>query len=253
MSEELLSGNHTTNEEVQSQELGQQEQIETTPATTQDQNYFEIKYNKEPVKVSYDEAPTYIQKGMNYDKLQEKYQSLESDPRLSFVETLASSYGMTVDQYMEAVQEQQEQARLNELVEQNIPEEYAREMLENRKFREQFEAERQAKEEGQRFEQEANELFQEFPDLKPDQIPAEVWQLKEQRGLTLLDAYLRVNYKSLGQQKEQEAIQKLQQNAQSTPGALGAGAEHKAGYANMSAADKKALRERVLRGENIEF
>lgn len=259
MSEEILGGNQTTTEEVQTQEPIEQQQqeqtesIENNPATTQEQNYFEIKYNKEPVKVSYEEAPTYIQKGMNYDKLQEKLQALENDPRLSFVENMANRFGMTVPDYLEAVKQQEEQERINELIQQGVSEDLAQEMLENRRFREQFETERKAKEADARFKQEADELFQEFPNIKPDQIPAEVWQIKEQRGLSLLDAYLRVSYKSLGQQKEQEAIQKLQQNARSTPGSLGAGAEHKAGYANLSAADKKALRERVLRGENIEF
>jgi len=98
----------------------------------------------------------------------------------------------------------------------------------------QYARELKAKEEEQaRFNEEANELFQEFPDLKPEQIPENVWQLKEQKGLSLLDAYLRVSYKSLGQQKEQEAIQKLQQNALSSPGSLAAGADHKASIASM--------------------
>jgi hypothetical protein len=103
----------------------------------------------------------------------------------------------------------------------------------------------------QQFQQEANELFQEFPDLKPEEIPNEVWQLKEQRGLSMLDAYLRVNYKNLAQQQEQAAIQKLQQNQLSSPGALGAGADHITSYSQLSAQDKAALRQRVLRGESI--
>jgi hypothetical protein len=105
----------------------------------------------------------------------------------------------------------------------------------------------------QQFQQEANELFQEFPDLKPEEIPNEVWQLKESRGLSLLDSYLRVNYKNLAQQQEQAAIQKLQQNQLSSPGALGSGADHITSYSQLSAQDKKALRERVLRGENVRF
>lgn len=55
-------------------------------------------------------------------------------------------------------------------------------------------------------------------------------------------------------QAEQSTIQKLTNNAQSTPGALGAeGAEHKTGYSQLSATEKKALREKVLRGETTDF
>ena len=191
-----------------------------------------------------------MRRNQEINEYKQKLQALESDPRLTFVETLASQYGMTAQEYIQAV-EQQRQAQMFE--EAGITEEAFNNLLSNHPDV-QFAREMKAKQqEESRFQQEANELFSEFPDLKPEQIPAEVWKMKEQRGLTLLDAYLRVSYKSLGQQKEQEVIQKLQQNAQSTPGALGAGAEHKVGYSNLSAADKKALRDRVLRGETIEF
>lgn len=202
-----------------------------------------------------------MRRNQELNEYRQKLEALEKDPRLSFVETLAGQYGMSVQEYMEAVEQQRKEAererQRQEYIELGLDPDAFDQVLSKRLEEHpdiQFAREMKAKLEGEeRFKQEADELFQEFPDLKPDQIPADVWQLKEQRGLTLLDAYLRVSYKSLGQQKEQEAIQKLQQNAQSTPGALGAGAEHKAGYANMSSADKKALRERVLRGENIEF
>lgn len=52
-------------------------------------------------------------------------------------------------------------------------------------------------------------------------------------------------------QTEQETVRKLMNNAQSTPGALGAEAtEHKTGYASLSKSEKEQFRQRVLRGEN---
>jgi hypothetical protein len=101
--------------------------------------------------------------------------------------------------------------------------------------------------------QEAFEFFNEFPDVKPEDIPKEVFILQKEKGLSLIDAYLRTSYKSLSQKKEQEAIQKLTQNALSTPGSLGAGTEHKTGYSSLTDSDKKALRDRVLRGENVQL
>jgi SOS response regulatory protein OraA/RecX len=52
---------------------------------------------------------------------------------------------MTPDEHIQAVQQQREQARIDELVSQGISEEVAQEMLENRKFRDQYEAEKKAK------------------------------------------------------------------------------------------------------------
>jgi hypothetical protein len=127
--------------------------------------------------------------------------------------------------------------QFNKLVENHPDFQYAREM-------------RQKEQETQKFNSEANELFQEFPDLDPKQIPPEVWQLKESKGLSLLDSYLRVSYKSLGQQKEQEAIQKLQGNAQGSPGPLSGGdVNHNTSISNLSSKDFGSMVDQVLRGE----
>jgi hypothetical protein len=253
MSEELLGGNHTTQEQVPNQEINQQQtNTEQPPATTQE-NYFRVKYNHEEREIPYEEAPTYIQKGLNYDKVQQRADEYEQD-----LSRLQQFYGFqSREDLLQALDEaERERERqeyldrgldpdaldevLNKRIEQHPDIQYAREM-------------KKQAEEQQRFQSEVSELLTEFPDLKPEQIPPEVWQLQQQKGLSLLDSYLRVSYKSLGQQKEQEAITKLQQNALSTPGSLGAGAEHKTGYSNLSSAEKKALRDRVLRGENIQI
>jgi hypothetical protein len=114
----------------------------------------------------------------------------------------------------------------------------------------QFREIQKQQEETQKFESEVSELFSEFPDLKPEQIPPEAWQLKESKGLSLLDSYLRVSYKSLGQQKEQEAIQKLQGNAQSSPGPLGGGdVNHNTNISTLSSKDFGSIVDQVLRGE----
>jgi hypothetical protein len=225
--------------------------IETTeqPSSPQENQYFEIKYNKEPVKVSYDEAPSYIQKGMNYDKVQQR--ATEYEQHLNRVAQL-SGY-QTHDDFIRALDqaEQQQQRQqyeeaglnpdvLNQFLESHPDMKYAREM-------------RAKEQESQQIASEIEQLKERFPDLKSDDLTDELFQIKAQRGVPLLHAFLELNYSKLAQQKEQEAIQKLQLNASSTPGSLGAGAEHKTGYMNLSSADKKALRERVLRGEQIEL
>lgn len=244
MSEEFLGGNQTA------EPVTQEPTIETTqtqePVTTQEPQYFEVKYNKEPVKVSYDEAPDYIQKGLNYDKVSQRVSEYENHLNRVAQITGYSSHEEMLQALEQAEREQEAQRYrdagidpqvFNQLLENNPEIQYAREM-------------RAKQEADQRFQSEANELFNEFPDLKAEQIPQEVWHVKEQKGLSLLDAYLRVSYKNLGQQKEQEAIQKLQGNAQASPGSLSGGdVQHNTSIKDMSKNDFESLLRKVKNGE----
>lgn len=109
---------------------------------------------------------------------------------------------------------------------------------------------KQQQEQQLQFNAEASELFGMFPDLKAEQIQPEVYNLKATKGLSLLDAYLRVNFKNMGTQAEQSAIKKITQNAQTSPGALGTGGEPQTNsIKDMSDTDFRKLQEAVLRGE----
>jgi hypothetical protein len=85
----------------------EQQQETATPPQEQPQ-YFEVKYNKEPMQVSYDEAPELIQKGLNHDKvtgrLSEYQQNLERVAKLSGYDS-ADEFLSELDAY-----EQQQQA-----------------------------------------------------------------------------------------------------------------------------------------------
>ncbi|MDF1507626.1 hypothetical protein PZE06_05450 [Robertmurraya sp. DFI.2.37] len=155
-----------------------------------------IKFNHEEQEIPIDEAVPLVQKGMNYDKLQERLNQIESDPRLSFVEELAKEQGMSPEEYIESYRQWQEQERLNQLVQQNIPEELAQEILESRKFRETQKQQEQQKKQEEKQKEEAQEFFEYFKqvndrDYNPekDQIPQEVWQMNAQ-GVPLKFAYM---------------------------------------------------------------
>lgn len=245
MSEELLDGNQTIEpevEEVTEQPIEQQE----TQEESQPQDYFTVKYNKEERQVSYDEAPDYIQKGMNYDKVQQKAQEQEQ-----YLNRVARASGFDSHEQMVAAlddwEREQQNARYQEAgIDPDKFQQLVSELPEIKQLRD---IQRQQHEQ-EMFQREVNEFVSEFPDVKPDQIPPEAWTLKEQTGISLLDAYLRSTYKSLSQQKEQEAIQKLQQNQNSSPGALG-GAEvnHNSSVAKLSKNDFNSMVDQVLRGE----
>jgi hypothetical protein len=175
-------------EEVESTEQST-EQPEQTP-------FLKVKYNKEEMELDEERARELAQKGLNYDKTLERLQALESDPRLAFIEQLAGQHNMTPQEYIEAVKQQQEQERINQLVEQGISEEIAQELLENRKFREQFDAEKKAKAEEEKKNADYNEFFDYYReangrDFVPNQdtIPQSVWDATE-KGVPLKFAYM---------------------------------------------------------------
>lgn len=249
MSEEFLGGNQTTGEETQMETNQQQETQTEQPSSPQESNYFTVKYNKEERQVSYDEAPDYIQKGLNYDKVNQR--ASEYEQHLNRVAQL-SGY-QTHEEFITALEEAEQQQERQRYEEAGIDPDMFNQFLENHPDMKYAREMRAREQEQQQIQTEVEQLRDQFPDIKPEDLSDELFKLKEQRGIPLMHAYLEMNYSRLAQQKEQEAIQKLQNNAHSTPGSLGAGAEHKTGYSNLSAQDKKALRDRVLRGENIEL
>lgn len=218
--EEFIEPQDTTNLEADTNESDLVEkdlnnQQDLTEQQMSELQKIRVKFNHEEQEIPIDEAVPLIQKGMNYDKLQERYQALEKDPRLIFVEQMAQEQGMTTEQYLEAVKEAREQRQLNELIQQNIPEEYAREMLENRKFRQQLEAEKKAKQQEETNKKQFGEFFEYFQqangrafDPNKDQLPQEVWEVHSQ-GVPLKFAYMEHQNKELKSQ-----LQTLEQNKQ---------------------------------------
>lgn len=172
--EETVDNTEPTNEEQQIQEEIQK---------------IKLKYNHQEMELPIDEVQVLAQKGMNYDKLQEKLNQVESNPGLQYLNELAERNGTNVEGLVNFWREQEKQAELNQLIQANIPEELASEILENRKYREQQEQARKEAEEKQKQELEFKEFFDEFPDAKPSDIPVEVWQKNEQ-GIPLKYAYM---------------------------------------------------------------
>jgi hypothetical protein len=181
--------NNEVNESTPSEQSQETEQPEQTP-------FLKVKYNKEEMELDEERARELAQKGLNYDKTIERLQALESDPRLSFIEDLAQQHGMTPDEYIEAVQQQREQSRIDELVSQGISEEVAQELLESRRDREERKKEKEAKAEEEKKNAEFGEFFNYFREANgreyvPNQdiIPENVWESVNQ-GVPLKFAYM---------------------------------------------------------------
>jgi hypothetical protein len=197
------------------------EQTEEEQQLTPEQLRFKVKYNHEEQELGYDEAVPLIQKGMNYDKIQQRIQELESDPRLSFVEELAQEQNMDVNEFLETVRHAREEQKLNELIQQNIPEDIAKEMLESRKFREQIKQQEQQKAEEEKKNAEFGEFFEYFKqangkdfDPQNDQIPQEVWEMQAQ-GVPMKYAFMQHHNQQL--QAQLKTYKQNEENAKRAP------------------------------------
>jgi hypothetical protein len=169
----------------------------------------------------YDEAVKLAQMGMNLPKLEAKIEALENDPRMLFVKELAEEQGMEVDEFLEAFNESKELYQLNDLVNMNIPEEQAREILEGRKLKEEFKAKEKAQQEDEAVTSELQDFMDFFKesnernfDVEKDQLPQEVWEAHAQ-GVPLKFAY--VEHQNKQMKAELQTIMQNQQNKMRAP------------------------------------
>jgi hypothetical protein len=155
----------------------------------------------------------------------QKYETeLKNNPHLSYLEKKAQRLGITVEKLIENDQKWEQQQKLNELVQRNIPKEYAEKLLkvdELEQWKTQQEQQRQAEQQRQQQQQYKQQMYAEFlqmyPEVKPEQIPKEVWQMVNQ-GHRLASAYAIHENKLLKQQYQtQEANAK---NAGSSTGSV---------------------------------
>lgn len=242
------------------------EEVETDPqpegqdSTPQEEpRGIKVKYNKEERFVPEDEVPNWVQKGLNYDKVSEKAQQAERFQQN--LDRIAKFYGyQDHDSYMSALEQAEMDKRIQEEAEKlGVDEEVIRNHLQplNQKLT-QYEKELKTIREQEAVRKVESQIsamendptrFPDFGNHKQDVI-----KLAADNGYSLEDAYKIVTYESRVQtaalQAQQEAVRKLQQNADSSTGSLGADSpEHAGGYMSMSPAERKAFRERVMSGQ----
>ncbi|WP_054958700.1 hypothetical protein [Paenibacillus dakarensis] len=193
-------------------------------------------------------------------QLEQEYgtKAKEADRYQQMLDRTAKYYGFdNHDDYMTAL-EQAEQDRLiqQEAEKMGVPEDVIREHMQpmKQKLTEYEQKLQQIEEQEQlrKIEAEIQTLSSRYPDF--DQYKKQVFDLAGNRGYSLEDAYKIATYEdrmnSAAQQARQETIRNIQQNAETATGALGADApDQAAGYAGMSAAERKAFRERVKSGQ----
>jgi hypothetical protein len=225
----LEEGNQTQMEETEVQETqteestNQNESTETEGMTQEQQDAFlEIKYNKEQIKLDKERAAELAQKGMNYDKAVERAKQEALDTYIA--EQGYTWNGKPITTKAEYDQALKEQELTEKYKSQDLPDEVIQELVENKKFRDQYEQDRKQSEERAKVESDFQAFLDTFSDTDPKDIPQSVWD-EVDKGKSLVDAYTRYENQSLKQklaelEKSKQIEQQNEENAQSSTGAI---------------------------------
>jgi hypothetical protein len=181
---------------------------------------FKLKVNGEEIEVDRDEVIALAQKGKDYDRVKTERDNLKTDSATmnklkaqgDFLEELAKSSGMTVDQLMENTR-----ARMLMNEHEGMTEEEALKQVREKasKATEKKESEKaEATPEERRQAMFAN-FLQAYPDVKAEDIPQEVWN-DAGRTYDLVGAYQRHENREL--RKEIETLRQNNKNKERSTG-----------------------------------
>lgn len=213
-------------------------EVNQTEGQTAEPWELEVKYNKESRKLTKEEATTYAQKGMNYDKVHSQLEELQAE--LGKMKEKSGEYSQ-IDELLKAngynsAKEWTRALEVSKLTEQGVPKEIAEELAENRKFRDEYQKEKSEKEKMLSKQKEHEEFLKAYPDIatelqkrralgqdSSDLIPPEVFEMSEQEGMTLTSAYARYENAILREKIAELESKKTKnaENAEASTGSVG--------------------------------
>lgn len=233
ISEEGESSEEKTNEDSEPSETqednSEDEKVDFKPLLEELSK--KVKYNKENVSIeSLEDLINGYQKGLNYDKIQEKLENLQNSKAETYIRQKADELGITVDEYMDQVEdyekkqkEEREKERLEEMMENGVPEELAREVIATAELRKQLQKKEnelkereEASKQKEKEEQEYQDFLKNFPDVNPDDIPKEVFEDAENSDLS--SAYMK--YKLNDLENKLKVAKQNEENAESSVGGV---------------------------------
>jgi len=177
-------------EDLQAQPQAEQEkEAETTPQT------IKVKYNHEELELPHDEATALIQKGMNYDKIKEKLDTLSNSKALKILNDRAKKLGIDADTLAERLDKNISESEVKELADaKGYSEEDARLIMEAEEIKKQnAESAEKARLQAERDAQitaQAETFNQKYPDINVEKdLPGEVVDLWINQKIPLIVAY----------------------------------------------------------------
>lgn len=202
-------------DEEATKEDATKEDDKSNPNTPTPKTY-KVMVNHKEVEVSEEDANfiNYLQKGMDYDRVKDQVNTYKNDPRLSFVENLAKQANMTPEQFIQAVQDEQYQDEIDELVKSGVKEDIAKEVVDTRRQKRQ-ESQPQVTDQQKQEEKELVDFVEYYAkingktfDPDTDNLPDEVWK-SSANGTPLKVAYM--EYLLEQKQEQQKEAQKQEQ------------------------------------------
>lgn len=220
-----------------------QQTVDQQPVTTQDEGQqqsqqiqaeqpkIKVKYNHQELELPYEEAVMHIQKGMNYEKAIERARQEAKQQALD--EYIAEQgyvwNGKPIKTYEEYKQALYEKQLIDKYSQQGLPEEVINELVENRKFREQYQAKEKEFMEKERREKDYMDFTEWYTktygkEPSPDEIPVEVWQAVD-KGIPLKYAFMEHGYSTMNDrlsklEQQFQTQQANQKNAESSTGSV---------------------------------
>lgn len=232
--EEMYSDGAMEQESSEYETSGEQEQYQDSEQYQEPQGFDENQYQDSMQRV-YEE---------HYGKAAEQYQ-----PYVEVIEQVASQYGMTAEQYLQAINQQRQQAEMQQAYNGLDPQ--TQELVQwIREEKMRTENSRRAEEESKAFTSEVKELMEEFPGLEPKDIPDVVYEYKIKNNVPLVFAYSRYALGKERQNIEQQTLSNLEKNKRASVGSLNnPSVDMKQNISNMNSKDFNSLIEKVKRGE----
>lgn len=193
----------TLESEESKEEVKEEIKEVTKEETPETKPFLTIKYNKKARDLSQEEAIELAQKGANYDHIYEEYSSLKQFEGIQKeLNDLAKSNGLSLEDYIKNLKEVQSQFELNKEVEElkkaygevddSLIKELANYRIGNRHSiaKESAEKKKESEENSlrQEVEKQVDRFAAKYPNLEPDKLDKEVYDLMKD-GYTLLEAY----------------------------------------------------------------
>lgn len=223
--------------EGENEETEETDVSEEAPEETPDTFELGIRYNGQDMKLSRDEATTLAQKGMNYDKVYQQLQDLRNDPIRKVFEEQAAEAGLTLQEYAQRMQDFRQQVSIRNIadafkkenpdVTDDIAQKYAEQAYANQKAK--IEADNRARtqqaesDRNQALIKEVQAFNEHFPDVKIEDLPAEVID-DINAGTKLETAYLRYQNREL-----QKRLSNSETNAKNKQKNIGSASDNMGG------------------------
>lgn len=173
--------------------------------------FLKIVYNGEPVSLDEKSAVSLAQKGMNYDKLFEKYNELTGKYTEAYkyqqkIEEVAKSLKIPAEEVLDSICSEHEKVNAAEYsLRNNVPLEQAKSIMDMEKRIELLEKEKKELEPYKKRQEEINELKKAYPEIDERALDPEILKNWEETKRPLKDIYNEFTLKKLMAEKAAKA------------------------------------------------